>query len=279
MVNRREQEALTQTRNDRPDWDNETAPLTKDAIERTLQVPDDLKCQVCKELFKDPVMMPECACEICDECAREALIKEENVKNECPICSQENNNPEELIPVRGLREKVKKFRSAHMNDVELNNISALDRAKKEADSRPTLPDIPLPGITDATDASLMPTSPFDINQDTTSPVYTPKYTPNTPKFTPKVCCVIQVYQEPKLLTLFPLNFRTKTLIKRVLQQHPGLPPQLLQGLHHQCQEDVKQQRHQQGQFLKVQDPRKGLANLMRSPLMLANLLLGSYHPL
>ena len=101
MVNKREQAAThTKPKNDRPDWESETAPLTKDAIEKTLQIPEHLKCPVCHELIKDAVMLPSCADEMCDECARDALINPENTKNECPVCGEPDNSPEELIPVR-----------------------------------------------------------------------------------------------------------------------------------------------------------------------------------
>ena len=192
MVNKKEMEAFHETKNDRPDWERENTPLTKDAIEKNIQIPEDLKCQVCQDLMKDAVMMPSCGDSMCDECARDALIKEENTKKECPICGEPDNSPDELIPVRKIREDVKKFRSAHMKDAELNQPSALDmkNSKNAEQQRPTLPDIPLPGISDQNfkpepettsrsplhhyNKSPYYKSPIDSNYDSLTPKYTPK---------------------------------------------------------------------------------------------------------
>ena len=76
MVNLSEQAAYSETKVDRPIWDKEDqGPLTREAVEKTMAVPDDLQCPVCRELIKDAVLCPESACEMCDECARESLIR------------------------------------------------------------------------------------------------------------------------------------------------------------------------------------------------------------
>lgn len=134
-----EKRAYTETKIDRPFWEKEEKPFNKESVE--IRIPEDLKCPVCQDLLKDAVMMPSCACEMCDECARDALIKEENVNNECPVCGEQDNKPDEIIPVRGTREKVRKFRTSHIKDEERK----ADK-KSAGENRPTLPDIPLPGI-------------------------------------------------------------------------------------------------------------------------------------
>ena len=49
-------------------------------------------------------MMPSCACAMCDECARDSLIESDT--NTCPACSEADNNPDDLIPWRQVRDKV-----------------------------------------------------------------------------------------------------------------------------------------------------------------------------
>ena len=75
MVNQREMDAYSEPKVDRPIWDKDDVPLTREAVEKTLSIPDNLQCPVCRELIKDAVLCPENACEMCDECAREALIR------------------------------------------------------------------------------------------------------------------------------------------------------------------------------------------------------------
>ena len=205
MVNKKEMEAFHETKNDRPDWERENTPLTKDAIEKNIQIPEDLKCQICQDLMKDAVMMPSCGCSMCDECARDALIKEENTKKECPICGEPDNSPDELIPVRKTREDVKKFRSAHMKEfagAELNPVSALDN-KNEQQKPLTLPDIPLPGISDVnlfkpepeTTSRSSPLHHYNKSPDAfyKSPVDNSNYDSLTPKYTPKVLLLEMIY--------------------------------------------------------------------------------------
>ncbi len=139
MVNEMEQRAYTDTKVDRPIWEKEDTPLTKEAVERTLKIPEHLTCPVCQDLFKDAVMMPSCACCMCDECARDALTKDENLQKECPACGEPDNSPDDLIPVRQTREEVKKFRNDKSNN-------ASDESKKikqrEKEKMPSLQDIP-----------------------------------------------------------------------------------------------------------------------------------------
>ncbi len=151
MVNEMEKEAYTVIKVDKPMWATEDTPLTREAVENTLKIPDHLKCPVCDDLFKDAVMMPSCACCLCDLCARDALIKEENVKNECPVCDEPDNSPDDLIPVRQTREEVKKFRNSHLDAFKAvaNNSKegTPSRQLSGPGGKPTLPDIKLPDLT------------------------------------------------------------------------------------------------------------------------------------
>ena len=154
MVNQREQEAYSETKVDRPIWDKEDqGPLTREAVEKTMAVPDDLQCPVCRELIKDAVLCPESACEMCDECARESLIREENTNSECPVCQSPNISPDDLIPSRKTRLAVQKFRNSQQLATATTAVPENNDIKKPKsiinqiieNKMPSLPDIP--GIT------------------------------------------------------------------------------------------------------------------------------------
>ena len=153
MVNQREQAAYSETKVDRPIWDKEDqGPLTREAVEKTMIVPDDLQCPVCRELIKDAVLCPESACEMCDECAREYVIREENTNNECPVCQLPNISPDDLIPSRKTRLAVQKFRNSQQLATATTAVPENDIKKPKSiinqiieNKMPSLPDIP--GIT------------------------------------------------------------------------------------------------------------------------------------
>ena len=144
MVNQKEMDAYSETKNDRPIWEKDDVPLTKEAVERTLIIPEDLRCPVCQDLFKDAVLCPEEACEMCDECARMALINEENTNNECPVCHVANVSPDDLIPSRKTRIAVQKFRNVQQPLAPVVPENDIKRSK-QVEKMPSLPDIP--GIT------------------------------------------------------------------------------------------------------------------------------------
>jgi len=162
MVNQREQAAYSETKVDRPIWDKEDqGPLTREAVEKTMAVPDDLQCPVCRELIKDAVLCPESACEMCDECARESLIREENTNSECPVCQSPNISPDDLIPSRKTRLAVQKFRNSQQLATATTAVPENNDIKKPKsiinqiieNKMPSLPDIP--GIT-------VPKDEFDV---------------------------------------------------------------------------------------------------------------------
>lgn len=137
--------AYSETKVDRPMWDQDDQPLTRDAVEKSLKIPEELKCPVCQELFKDAVMMPCCAQAVCDECARNFLIHEDNPEGKCVLaCEDESKiSPEDLIPNRSLRNKVNDFRNSHHG--KIGEKKAIEKNRSEKDKIPPLRDIP--GIT------------------------------------------------------------------------------------------------------------------------------------
>ena len=155
MVNQREKDAYSETKVDRPIWEKEDVPLTREAMEKTLNIPDDLQCPVCRDLIKDAVLCPENACELCDECAREALIRDDNKNSECPVCQAPNVSPDELIPSRKTRLSVKNFLKSqqalapvqlpHLNTFSEASNDGIKKPKIVENKMPSLPDIP--GIT------------------------------------------------------------------------------------------------------------------------------------
>lgn len=45
-----------------------TEPVNLPPMEKKQEVPDDLICSICKDLFTDAVMIPCCGSSFCDEC-------------------------------------------------------------------------------------------------------------------------------------------------------------------------------------------------------------------
>ncbi|XP_055702927.1 uncharacterized protein LOC129801679 isoform X2 [Phlebotomus papatasi] len=78
-------------------------------VEKTQEVPEDLICSICKDLFTDAVMIPCCGSSFCDECVRTALLESED--NECPDCHEKGSSPGSLIPNRFLRNSVNSFKN------------------------------------------------------------------------------------------------------------------------------------------------------------------------
>uniref|UniRef100_A0A034WTI5 E3 ubiquitin-protein ligase RBBP6 n=1 Tax=Bactrocera dorsalis TaxID=27457 RepID=A0A034WTI5_BACDO len=109
--------------------DKETSadfPETKVSIEKKKEIPDDLICSICKDLFVDAVMIPCCGSSFCDDCVRSALLESED--NECPDCKEKGCSPGSLIPNRFLRNSVNAFK----NENGYTNI----KTKKEKSINP-----------------------------------------------------------------------------------------------------------------------------------------------
>lgn len=46
----------------------DSGPLPAAMLEKKQEVPEDLICSICKDLFTDAVMIPCCGTSFCDEC-------------------------------------------------------------------------------------------------------------------------------------------------------------------------------------------------------------------
>ncbi|KAL5287516.1 RBBP6 family protein [Megaselia abdita] len=79
------------------------------APEQKSEIPEDLICSICKDIFTDAVMIPCCGSSFCDECVRTALLESED--NECPDCKEKSCSPASLIPNRFLRNSVNTFKN------------------------------------------------------------------------------------------------------------------------------------------------------------------------
>eukprot|EP00094_Tigriopus_californicus_P009686 TCALIF_09337-PA protein Name:"Similar to RBBP6 E3 ubiquitin-protein ligase RBBP6 (Homo sapiens)" AED:0.25 eAED:0.26 QI:0/0/0/0.66/1/1/3/0/608 len=168
MVNELEERAYVEKKIDKPMWENEDSNQTETP---KVKIPEDLLCPVCKDLLRDCIMMPECACEMCDECARNALIESE--ENTCPVCGKSKNSPDELIPWRGKRDKVNKFKNSMGAASNL-----LQRNVHESSQKPTLPDIKLPGQNDFdTVAGLKPSPVYGMSPGMSSTGASPQIDP------------------------------------------------------------------------------------------------------
>ncbi|QQP31389.1 Uncharacterized protein FKW44_024982, partial [Caligus rogercresseyi] len=70
MVNELETQAYRNKKVDKPVWDNEDPSASAgNLLLSKPDIPSDLTCPVCHDLFKDAIMLPTCACATCDECA------------------------------------------------------------------------------------------------------------------------------------------------------------------------------------------------------------------
>ncbi|XP_030384173.1 E3 ubiquitin ligase PARAQUAT TOLERANCE 3 [Scaptodrosophila lebanonensis] len=93
---------------DKPDMSMNQATQFLPAEEKQ-EIPEDLVCGICRDLFVDAVMIPCCGSSFCDDCVRTALLDSED--NECPDCKEKNCSPGSLIPNRFLRNSVNVFKN------------------------------------------------------------------------------------------------------------------------------------------------------------------------
>ncbi|KAH8413747.1 hypothetical protein KR222_006824 [Zaprionus bogoriensis] len=77
--------------------------------ERDQEIPEDLICGICRNIFVDAVMIPCCGSSFCDDCVRNSLLESED--SECPDCKEKNCSPGSLIPNRFLRNSVNNFKN------------------------------------------------------------------------------------------------------------------------------------------------------------------------
>lgn len=97
-------QAYKEGKKERPPFSQDPDPV----VEKP-EIPDDLLCNICKDLMTDAVMIPCCGNSFCDECIRTFLLESED--HECPDCADKDNSPETLIPNRFLRNAVSNFKN------------------------------------------------------------------------------------------------------------------------------------------------------------------------
>ncbi|KAJ8442814.1 hypothetical protein Cgig2_016280 [Carnegiea gigantea] len=81
-----------------------TLPPNHLALEKN-NMPSELKCFLCKDFFKEAVMIPCCQHSFCEKCIRPALA--EHAK--CPMCSSTKCKAEDLLPNVSLRQAIERF--------------------------------------------------------------------------------------------------------------------------------------------------------------------------
>ncbi|XP_070134389.1 E3 ubiquitin-protein ligase RBBP6 isoform X2 [Drosophila bipectinata] len=92
---------------DKPEADQEAQFVLP--AEQNQEIPEDLICGICRDLFVDAVMIPCCGSSFCDDCVRTSLLESED--SECPDCKEKNCSPGSLIPNRFLRNSVNAFKN------------------------------------------------------------------------------------------------------------------------------------------------------------------------
>nr|XP_016929061.1 E3 ubiquitin-protein ligase RBBP6 [Drosophila suzukii]XP_016929062.1 E3 ubiquitin-protein ligase RBBP6 [Drosophila suzukii] len=94
---------------DKPDAaENESSDFVLPAVQNQ-EIPEDLICGICRDIFVDAVMIPCCGSSFCDDCVRTSLLESED--SECPDCKEKNCSPGSLIPNRFLRNSVNAFKN------------------------------------------------------------------------------------------------------------------------------------------------------------------------
>ncbi|KAM7344459.1 something that sticks like glue [Cochliomyia hominivorax] len=94
------------------------------------EIPEDLICSICNDLFVDAVMIPCCGSSFCDDCVRTALLESED--NECPDCKEKGSSPGSLIPNRFLRNSVNAFKNRTGYKASSQIKRELNQQNKEA---------------------------------------------------------------------------------------------------------------------------------------------------
>ncbi|KAJ4762049.1 E3 ubiquitin-protein ligase RBBP6 [Rhynchospora pubera] len=85
-------------------------------------IPTELRCLLCKEIFKDAVMIPCCQHSFCDRCIRSTLSE----TRRCPKCSSGKCTVDDLLPNLSLRQAIERFIEAQAS------IGGMDNLPKDA---------------------------------------------------------------------------------------------------------------------------------------------------
>ncbi|KQS63102.1 uncharacterized protein Dere_GG22940, isoform B [Drosophila erecta] len=115
---------------DKPDAaENESSDFVLPAVQNQ-EIPEDLICGICRDIFVDAVMIPCCGSSFCDDCVRTSLLESED--SECPDCKEKNCSPGSLIPNRFLRNSVNAFK----NETGYNKSAVKPAAVKNEEKPP-----------------------------------------------------------------------------------------------------------------------------------------------
>lgn len=69
------------------------------------ELPSELRCSLCREIFQGAVMIPCCQFSFCHECIRQVLVE----KGKCPQCNSTKFKIDELLPNIALRQAIERF--------------------------------------------------------------------------------------------------------------------------------------------------------------------------
>lgn len=69
------------------------------------ELPSELRCSLCKGIFRGAVMIPCCQFSFCHECIRQVLVE----KGKCPQCNSTKFKIDELLPNIALRQAIERF--------------------------------------------------------------------------------------------------------------------------------------------------------------------------
>ncbi|SPP73237.1 blast:E3 ubiquitin-protein ligase RBBP6 [Drosophila guanche] len=102
--------------------------------EQSQEIPEDLICGICRDIFVDAVMIPCCGSSFCDDCVRNSLLESE--ESECPDCKEKNCSPGSLIPNRFLRNSVNAFKNETGYTMRAAKSVAVKKVEKPIDEKP-----------------------------------------------------------------------------------------------------------------------------------------------
>ncbi|KAJ1905726.1 Retinoblastoma-binding protein [Coemansia sp. IMI 209127] len=116
------------------------AIASADAVDAS-QVPDGLKCYICRNLARDAVTTPCCKTVFCSACIENALLQTGDMRFTCPDCNTKGVVPDQLETASEVRGKVDEF----LREYSAKRHDAQD-ADKPADAGDTKDagDTPLP---------------------------------------------------------------------------------------------------------------------------------------
>lgn len=96
-------------------------PLLSTKMEK-IDIPEEFKCPICKELMKDAVLVPCCGESFCLDCIENVMLQtsltEEGSRCLCSTILRANS----LYDNKSLRRTITKFQKEHLSKVNLKNV-------------------------------------------------------------------------------------------------------------------------------------------------------------